>query len=84
MLGTLIPLQNMHLVVNNFIEKRWNGLLSILLTFLIFLKPELMQLNDEIELMERLSINGIKSTTVNWEEIILTSNNVNVIKEEFK
>ena len=60
MLGNLIPLKYMHLVVNSFIEKKWNGLLSILLTFFIYLKSELMELGDEIEIMERLSMNGLK------------------------
>ena len=60
MLGNLIPLKHMHLVVNSFIEKKWNGLLNILLTFFIYLKSELMELGDEIEIMERLSMNGLK------------------------
>lgn len=84
MLGNLIPLEQMHLVVNHFIEKRWSGLLNIVLTFLIFLKEELMELEEESELMERLSIHNLKRTVVDWEELILSSNNVNVIKEEMK
>ena len=30
--------------------------------------------------MEKLSINSFKKMSINWEEIIVTSNNVNVIK----
>lgn len=67
MLGNVVPLEYMHLVINNFIEKRWNGLLNIILTLLIYMKEDLMELEDELEVMEKLSINSLKKMTVNWE-----------------
>jgi hypothetical protein len=66
MLGNMVPLACMHLVINHFIEKGWQGLLNIILTMFIYLKPDLMELQDEVEIMERLSVHSIKSTQIDW------------------
>lgn len=82
MLGNMIPLHCMHLVINHFIEKSWNGLLNIILTLFIYLKPQLLSLDDELEIMEKLSVHSIKGEKIDWEEIIISSSNVSILKED--
>ena len=82
MLGNMIPLHCMHLVINHFIEKSWNGLLNIILTLFIYLKPQLLSLDDELEIMEKLSVHSIKAEKIDWEEIIISSSNVSILKED--
>ena len=38
MLGNIIPLKYMHLIVNNFLEKGWEGVLKIIITLLLYLR----------------------------------------------
>lgn len=78
MMGNLIPLQYMHMVVNCFIERSWEGILKIITAFLLYLRPTILQLHDETELMELLSIQGLKNRVIPWEEIIMSSYNVKV------
>lgn len=78
MMGNLIPLQYMHMVVNCFIERSWEGILKIITAFLLYLRPIILQLHDETELMELLSIQGLKNRAIPWEEVIMSSYNVKV------
>lgn len=76
MMGNIIPIDHMHMVMNSFLERRWEGLLRIILTLLLYLRPTLMGLHDETELMEVLSVQGLKKRPLPWEEIILSSHNL--------
>jgi len=66
MLGNIIPLANMHMVLNIFIEKGWEGVLKIIISMLLYLRPVLLTVHDETELMELLSVQGLKTRPVPW------------------
>jgi hypothetical protein len=42
LMGNIIPLQNMHLVINTFIEKGWLGIIKIIMAMLLYLKNKIM------------------------------------------
>lgn len=76
MLGNIVPLPQMHMVVNAFVERNWEGMLKIIISLLLYLRPLILQVHGETELMEIISIQGLKSRTLPWEEIIMSSQNV--------
>lgn len=47
MLGNIVPLPYMHMVVNSFIEKGWEGLLKIIIALLLYLRPIILHTHDE-------------------------------------
>ncbi len=46
MLGTFVPLEAMHFVINRFIDKQFEGLVKIIVTYFIFIKDILMEKTD--------------------------------------
>jgi hypothetical protein len=76
LLGNIIPLSHMHMVLNIFIEKGWEGLLKIILSLLLNLRSSILGLHDETKLMELLSIQGLKRRSIPWEEVIVSSSNI--------
>lgn len=46
MLGTFVPLEAMHFVINKFIEKQFGGLMKVIVTYFIYIKEILMEKND--------------------------------------
>jgi len=46
MLGSFLPLEAMHLVVDKFIRRQFTGLNEVILTLLIYLRQELLQLQE--------------------------------------
>jgi hypothetical protein len=46
MLGTFVPLECMHLVINKFIDRQFAGLMEIIVTYFIFIKDILMEKID--------------------------------------
>ncbi len=46
MLGNFVPLEHMHLVLDRFIKIGFEGLNQILLALLVFLKEEIMVLEE--------------------------------------
>ena len=75
LLGTFIPLESMHLVIHNFIHKRFMGLVQIVITYFIFLKEILMSTDDECEIMQELSVMKMseRSNKIDWEQLIRAS-----------
>lgn len=47
-----------------------------MITLLLYLKPTILRLHDETELMELLSVQGLKKRPIPWEEIIMSSSNL--------
>lgn len=47
MLGNIVPLTTIHMVVNIFIERGWEGFLKILISMLLYMKPLILQTHDE-------------------------------------
>lgn len=42
MLGSIVPLENMHLVITMFMKQGWSGLIKVILTFLIYLQDKIL------------------------------------------
>lgn len=66
MLGNIVPLNLMHLVINNFLEKGWEGIMKIVVAMLLYLRLEILAMDDETILMESLSVQILQNKKMHW------------------
>ena len=68
----LIPLEDAHLLLDIFITEGFLGFYKVILTYLLFLKEELMMKDDTSDLLNRFSVTHSQEE-VDWEEILQAS-----------
>jgi hypothetical protein len=60
------------------VEKGWEGVLKILVGLLLYLRPTVLGLYDETELMEIFSVHCLVNRSLPWEEIVMSASNVKI------
>jgi hypothetical protein len=79
MLGSFLPLEVMHLVVDKFIRRQFAGLNEVILTLLIYLRSELLQLQENALMLafsnQRLSL---RARSIDWSELVSRSDNIHL------
>ena len=80
LLGNIVPLRLMHLVINVYLDKQWEGVLGIVVGLLLYLREAVLEMEEDMLVMEALSVQGLlrMGDRLDWQEIILSSRNVKV------
>jgi hypothetical protein len=76
LMGNIIPISFMHLVINIFVEKGWEGVMRVILAMLLYLRGEIVERREESELMNLLSTISLRNAGIRWEEVIKSSFNI--------
>lgn len=77
LLGSFVPLAGLHLVVDKFLRRQWAGLNEVLLTLLLLMREELLQLTDS-QLMLAFSNQrlAIRAAAIDWQDLVQRSDHL--------
>jgi len=77
----VVPLEAAHLVIDKFVCDGWMGFLSVVVSYLVYLKEELMMKTEATDILARFSSHNEE---VEWEVVITASDNIVVDKEQLQ
>ena len=76
LLACLVPLESLHLIYAGFIVDKWQFIYRMALALLVYLKPQLLECEDEGEVNAMLAPSAARARPLDWEDIVLFSNSI--------
>lgn len=77
-MGTCIPLEYTHEVIDKFRDKGWKYFYKLVITYLLFLKEYLMMADDQAEFLSNLNTQSSRDLGVEWKDMIYNAENLKI------
>ena len=70
----------MHWIIDSFVERGFSGIVSILVTFFLYVKYEIMKKDDGNEIMQEFATQQMieRGLTIDWSEIVMVSRQLKI------
>lgn len=70
LMSTCIPLEYMHVVIDQFREKGWKFMYQLVITYLLFLKEYLLLAEDAADFLMNVNTKNSRELGIQWQEMI--------------